>query len=257
MTDRRVPGDHFSGVAAGYAAFRPQYPRALFEFLATIAPRRGRVWDCGTGTGQAAVDLAEWFDEVIATDVSAAQIAQAPPNSRIEWLVSAAESTPIRPASIDLVTVAQALHWFDHPRFYDEVRRVAAPGAAIAAWTYGSPRMAGEVGEALRRFSSETVGPYWPPERRHVDAGYRTIPFPFPEIAAPALNLVEHWSRAQLAGYLRTWSATTRYVAKRGHDPVEQFEHDLETWWPDQTEQRPIEWPLIVIAGRVDVRLSR
>jgi hypothetical protein len=155
VSGQRVPGDHSSGVSAGYAAFRPQYPRALFEFLAAIAPRRGRVWDCGTGTGQAAVELAAWFDDVIATDVSAAQIAQAPSNPKIEWIVTPAETTPLQSASIDLVTVAQALHWFDHARFYDEVRRRSA-----AMWTKAIERFHFHFRELpLPPSSSSSIGP--------------------------------------------------------------------------------------------------
>jgi len=251
VSSARAPGDHFSSVSAGYSAFRPRYPRALFEFLASIATHRRLAWDCGAGTGQATVDLAAFFDRVVGTDVSAEQIARAPKHPKITWLVSPAESTPLASGSIDLITVAQALHWFDHARFNDEVRRVGAPGAAIAAWTYGAPRMGGAVGEVLRRSMFETLRAYWPPERRHVYDQYRSIPFPFERIAAPALSLDEEWSAAQLAGYMRTWSATTQYVAARGEDPILAVERELAQLWGDAAEPKRITWPLIVIAGHV------
>jgi SAM-dependent methyltransferase len=247
-------GDHFSSVSAAYSAFRPRYPRALFEFLTTIVPRHQLAWDCGAGTGQATVDLAGYFDRVIGTDVSAEQIAHAPRHEKITWLVCPAESTPLSSGSVDLITVAQALHWFDHMRFSSEVRRVGAPGAAIAAWTYGAPRMDGEVGEVLRRAMFDTLGPYWPPERRHVYDEYRSIPFPFERIAVPVLSLEEEWSPAQVAGYMRTWSATAKYCARHDEDPIVAIEPELTAAWGDTAKTRRIAWVLIVIAGRVGQR---
>lgn len=197
------------------------------------------------------MDLAEYFDHVIGTDVSAEQIARAPRHTKITWLVSPAESTPIAAGSVDLITVAQALHWFDHARFNAEVRRVAAPGAAIAAWTYGVPHMDGAVGDLLRRTMFETLATYWPPERGHVYDEYRSIPFPFEPIPPPSLSLVENWSAAQLAGYMRTWSATTQYRAASGDDPITAVERELGEIWGDAAQRKRITWPLIVIAGRV------
>lgn len=251
MSSARAPGDHFSTVSAGYSAFRPRYPRALFEFLGSIAPRHRLAWDCGAGTGQATVALAEFFDHVIGTDISAEQIARAPKHPKITWLVSPAESAPLASDSVDLITVAQALHWFDHARFNEEVVRVAPPGAVISAWTYGAPHMDGVVGEALRRAMFETLGDYWPPERRHVYDEYRSIPFPFERIPAPSLSLVEKWSPAQLAGYMRTWSATTQYRATHEDDPIVAVERELGELWDDGAQPKPITWPLVVIAGRV------
>jgi hypothetical protein len=248
----RAPGDHFSTVSAAYSAFRPRYPRALFEFLASIAPRHRVAWDCGAGTGQATVDLANYFDHVIGTDVSAEQIARAPKHERITWLVSPAESTPLASGSIDLTAVAQALHWFDHAKFNTEVRRVAAPGAAIAAWTYGAPRMDGDVGEVLRRAMFETLDAYWPPERKYVYDEYRSIPFPFEPIKAPTFSLDQQWSAAQVAGYMRTWSATTKHHAAHNDDPIVAIERELATAWGDVDQPRRITWPLILIAGRID-----
>jgi ubiquinone/menaquinone biosynthesis C-methylase UbiE len=223
----------------------------LFEFLGSIAPRHRLAWDCGAGTGQATVDLADFFDQVIGTDVSAEQIARAPKHPKITWLVSPAESTPLASDSVDLITVAQALHWFDHARFNEEVVRVASPGAVISAWTYAAPRMDGAVGEVLRRSMFETLGAYWPPERRHVYDEYRSIPFPFERIPAPSLSLVEEWSQAQLAGYMRTWSATTQYRATHEDDPIVAVERELGELWDDGAHPKPITWALVVIAGRV------
>ena len=251
MSSTRPPGDHFTTVSSAYAAFRPRYPKAVFEFVASIAPRRKRAWDCGAGNGQATTDLAEYFDEVIATDLSAAQIAKAPQHPKIRWVVAPAESAPIESGSIDLVTVAQALHWFDHARFYDEVRRVSAPGAAIAAWTYGVPQMEGAIGAALHRLMFETLGGgYWPPERKYVEDEYRSIPFPFERLAAPAISLRESWTFDQVAGYARSWSATGRYAVATGKDAVESFEREARPDWPNDS-RREIVWPLVILAGRV------
>jgi SAM-dependent methyltransferase len=247
----RAKGDHFSTISAAYAAFRPRYPQELFDFVASLPAHRHRAWDCGAGSGQATVDLAARFDEVIGTDLSAEQLARAPQNPRIKWMVAPAESTPIEDASIDLVTVAQALHWFDHARFYEEAKRVAAPGAAIAAWTYAAPRMDGDVGEALRRFQTQVVGPYWPPERRFVDDEYRSIPFPFERIETPHFAIEQAWTLSQVAGYLRTWSATTRYVAETGIDPVVAEERELAGVWGDRESTRRIVWPVIMLAARI------
>ena len=247
-----VASDHFSGISQAYAAFRPRYPRELFDYLASIVERHARAWDCGAGNGQATLDLAARFDEVIATDVSAEQIARAPARPNVRWLVAPAESAPIESASVDLTTIAQALHWFDHDRFYAEVRRVSARGAAIAAWTYAPPRMDGNLGAALRHFAYETVGAYWPPERQYVETEYRTIPFPFQRIEAPALSIREEWTPEQVAGYARSWSATARYVAARGEDPVVGFEEELRSVWGDPSKRKTIMWPLILLAGRVE-----
>lgn len=247
----RAPGDHYSELAAGYAVFRPRYPAELFEFVASIAPSLRLAWDCGAGNGQATTGLADYFDRVIATDVSAEQIAQAPRHPRIEWQVAPAEDVPmIGSRSIDLVTVAQALHWFDHERFYAEVRRVAVPNGAIAAWTYAAPTMDGDVGALLSRYMHEDMEPYWPPERRYVDSKYSTIPFPFERIAAPVLRIECDWTREQLVGYMRTMSATLRYIKANGNDPIVVVERELAALWKG-SEPRRIVWPVIVLAGRI------
>jgi ubiquinone/menaquinone biosynthesis C-methylase UbiE len=196
--------DHFSGHAADYAKFRPNYPRELFEYLASIAPGRGRAWDCATGNGQAAVGLSAFFDRVIATDASERQILGASRNERIEFRVAAAEKSGLESKSIDLVTVAQALHWFDLDAFYAEAMRVLKPLGILAAWCYGFLEIAPEINAIVNRFYDEIVGPYWPPERKIVEDGFRTIPFPFDEFESPVFAMQAHWSLEQLVGYLRT-----------------------------------------------------
>jgi SAM-dependent methyltransferase len=246
-----TPADHFSGVAKAYAEFRPRYPQELFDYVASIVSSHRRAWDCGAGSGQATGDLAKRFDEVIATDISAEQLARVPAHHNVRCLVAPAEAAPIEAGSVDLTTVAQALHWFDHDRFYAEVRRVSAPGAAIVAWTYAPPRMDREVGEALRRYAYGTVGDYWPAERRHVEQEYRTIPFPFEPLETPKLELREEWTLDQVAGYARSWSSTARYAAAHGTDPVIDFTNELRDVWGDPERRLPIVWRLVLLAGRV------
>jgi len=250
VSTRGAPPDHFSAVAASYAEFRPGYPAELFDFVAALVSRRHRAWDCGAGSGQATFALAERFDEVVASDMSAKQVALAPANPRVCWFVAAAESTPLADESIDLVAIAQALHWFDHARFYDEVKRVAAPGAAIAAWSYGAPTMSGEVGVVLDRLMFETLRADWPRGRHYVEQNYRTIPFPFARVAAPALKLEQQWTLDEVLGYARSWSAAARYRTRTGVDPVGAIEGELRRAW-GQAGRLAIAWQLTVLAGRV------
>ena len=240
--------DHFSAVAADYASHRPSYPAALFDWLADQAPARRRAWDCATGSGQAARDLAVRFDRVIATDAAAAQIEAAPAHPGVEFRVAPAEASGLDPAGVDLITVAQALHWFRLDAFYAEARRVLVPGGVIAVWSYTLMQTGDRViDEALQHFYADTVGPWWPFERRHVETGYRDLPFPFEPIEAPHFAMQAEWDLAALGGYLRTWSATRRYVEARGHDPVTSLLEELAPAW---TTSRTVRWPLHIRAGR-------
>jgi SAM-dependent methyltransferase len=243
--------DHFSVQAAAYAAFRPTYPDALLDWVAALAPGRDLAWDCATGSGQAARALASRFARVHATDASRAQLAHAVAHPGVSYAVAPAERSGLASASVDLVTVAQALHWFDVDRFYAEVRRVLRPGGALAAWSYGDLRT-GDAGldAHLHRFAHETLAPCWPPERAHVDDGYRTLPFPFREVAPPPFAIEQRWTLAELAGYLRSWSGTLRWQAAHGADPVAPLEAELRALWGD-AERRLLWWPIAVRAGHV------
>jgi SAM-dependent methyltransferase len=243
--------DHFSRLAAGYSEFRPSYPPALFEFLAQTCRERHKAWDCACGTGQATLALAEQFDAVIATDASPQQVAAAPARPNVTYRVARAEDSGIESNSVDLVTVAQSLHWFDLDSFYREVQRVLKPSAVLAVWTYGVLHVQGsDIDPLFQEFYHDIVGPYWPPERRLVEDGYRGLAFPFAEIAAPTFNMEVRWDRAQLLGYLRTWSATSRYVDAQGVDPVAALEERLEPAWADVQSERTVTWPLAVRVGR-------
>jgi ubiquinone/menaquinone biosynthesis C-methylase UbiE len=209
------------------------------------------VWDCGTGSGQAAKDLARYFERVIATDASEAQLRNAHRVANVEYRVAPAESSGLDARSVDLTTAAQALHWFDLDGFYREVRRVAAPGGIIAAWSYGSCHAGDDIEPQLRTFEHETLRPYWDPRRRLVDEGYRTVPFPFDEMSAPLFQLRAEWTLSHLGGYLRSWSAVAKFVQERGEDPVAPLLEKLEQHWGSPEMTRTLTWPLAVRVGRI------
>lgn len=236
--------DHFSGHAAGYARARPTYPDSLFDFLAGVPSGRAAAWDCGTGSGQAARSLATRFPAVIATDASAPQVRKAGRAGGILFAAAAAEKAPLRDASVDLVTVAQALHWFDLPAFFAEAARVARPGAALAAWCYGNNQVTPGVDRAWLRFYHDVVGPYWPPERMLVEEGYRSIAFPFPALPAPAFAMEADWDLAEFLDYLGTWSAAQYYRKAKGSDPLDEVRDEMAAAWGDPARKRRVAWPL-------------
>lgn len=246
-----VFADHFSALAPAYAAARPTYPTTLFDWLGGLAPSRALAWDCAAGNGQATLPLAADFDQVIGTDASAAQLAQAPAHPRVRYRAAPADASGLAPGSVDLVTVAQAMHWLDLPAFFHEVRRVLVPRGVLAVWCYGLP-VSGErrVDRALERFYHETVGPHWPPERRLVESGYRTLPFPFEELDTPAFEMAHAWTLHQLLAYVATWSATARFLASEGYDPVPSLAQALRAAWDGDTRIRILRWPLSLRVGR-------
>ena len=242
--------DHFSRVAGAYASYRPQYPPSLFSYLAGLAPGRALAWDCAAGSGQATMSLVPHFDQIVATDASAAQIAAAPAHPKVTYRAALAENSGIPDVSVDLVTVAQAAHWLDLPRFNEEVRRVLVPNGIIAIWGYNLHRVGdGEIDRAIDHFHADVVGPCWPPERALLEAGYRTIPFPFAEVSPPAFEMTAQWTLPQLLGYLRTWSAVDRYRAAKGVDPVTALEARIARSWGDAQRQRRITWPVALRVG--------
>lgn len=243
--------DYFSKQAQAYVNFRPLYPEALFAYLASVVQAHEAVWDCGTGNGQAAVALARYFSSVIATDASEAQIRAAPVCANIAFRVAPAECSGIDNGTVDLITVAQALHWFDADRFYTEAKRVLKPGGVMAAWSYGVIELdTGPVNDAVQDFYYNVVGSYWPPERRHVENGYRELPFPFAELTPPAFNIRESWSLEGLSGYIRSWSATRCYLDAHEEDPVIALEQRLLPLWGDPSVVREIRWPLTFRVGK-------
>ena len=240
--------DHFSARAELYASVRPDYPPGLFVDLAGLAPGRHAAWDCGTGNGQAAIGLAAQFAEVLATDPSAAQLSQAEPHPRVRYRQAAEDASGLADASVDLVTVAQAAHWLELSRFYAEVERVLRPGGVVALWCYGLCHIRPEIDAVVADFYRETVGPYWPAERRHVEDGYRSLAFPFAESPFPSHRMERCWTLEEFAGYVRSWSAVERYQRQRGSDPVAGLTVTLAPLWGRIA--RSIHWPLTGRLGR-------
>ncbi len=242
--------DHFSEQPDAYHRYRPRYPDALFAYLASQTDRHERAWDCATGNGQAAFALADYFEHVIATDASAAQLAQAPPHRRIDYRVAPAEQSGLEGGSVDLLTVAQALHWFDLDRFYAEAKRVLRPGGVVAVWCYELATITPAVDRVTQHFYSALLGPFWPPERRHVEAGYHDLPFPFVEQQAPPFAMTADWDLEQLLGYLSTWSAVQQYRRQRGQDPLQALQRELQPIWGETPGKQSIRWPLQLRVGR-------
>jgi SAM-dependent methyltransferase len=241
--------DHFSRQAADYAKFRPRYPREMFEYLGTVAPSRKIAWDCGTGNGQAATQLVEVFDRVIATDASEKQIANAQPHERVKYRVAPAENSGIGSETIDLIMVAQALHWFDLDRFYAEARRVLKPDGVLAASAYNLLYIDPAIDQVVNRYYYEVVGPFWPPERKLVEQ-FADLSFPFREVDPPKFEMTAEWNLDHLLGYFQTWSSTQRFIAAKGSDPLEQIMDELRAAWGDSRQTRIVVWPLIVRVGR-------
>jgi SAM-dependent methyltransferase len=244
-------GDHFSGHASGYAAYRPTYPPALIAYLARLAPGRSLAWDAGTGNGQVAVLLADHFDRVVATDPSTQQLDHAELHPRVEYRVGREAHSGLETGSCDLVTVAQAAHWFDLPLFYAEVNRVLRPGGVIAVWCYAHTRVSDAVDPLIRWFQFERVGHYWPRGRDMIDDDYRSLLFPYPRIETPAFIIEHAWTRDDLVGYVGTWSAVVRGRQAEGIDPLEEFARRLEPLWPDRAEVRRVWWPVHLLVSRM------
>jgi ubiquinone/menaquinone biosynthesis C-methylase UbiE len=239
--------------AAAYAAFRPQYPAGLYPWIASNSPNHQLAWDCGCGSGQATGGLIEYFDRVIATDISGEQLSHAPDLPRVTWQQSPAESSGLPDQSVDALMIAQALHWFDLPRFWPEVQRVMQRGGLVTAWCYQDLVVDEPACNTLvRHFQSDIVGNYWPPQRRHVDNGYAEISFPFRRVESPKgiSSITAQWDVDQLLGYFRSWSATRIAAMESGHDPIAPWAEQFRRLWGPT--RRNVTWPLVILGGRVD-----
>lgn len=241
--------DNFSDNASSYAQFRPHYPDELFGQLLPLVTNKQAAWDCGTGNGQVAGVLADHFKDVYGTDISSEQLNQAVQKPNIHYSVQPAEHTDFADDVFDLVTVAQAIHWFRFHEFFTEVRRTLKPGGLFAVIGYGLLETDEPLQQLLHHFYRKIVGPYWDAERRYLDEDYKTIPFPFEEIAMPALSMKYSWTYDQLLGYLRTWSAVKHYKQRNGVDPVGLIEADLTACFGTLNEKEFV-FPLLLRVGR-------
>jgi len=245
--------DYFSTASDDYKRFRPQYPEALYQYLATIAPSTQLAFDVGCGNGQASKQLAQQFEHVRASDASATQVEHAIPTANVTYHVSPAEQIQSADNSVDLVTVAQAIHWFRHPDFFAEVDRVLKPQGVLAVWGYQLLYTDTALDAVIEDFHSNVVGPYWPPERALLDNGYTRIEFPYAREPAPEFFMRARWQLSHLIGYLNTWSAVKQYEKHLGHNPVETHFKAIESAWGDSKATQEIYWPLILYVGKKSV----
>jgi ubiquinone/menaquinone biosynthesis C-methylase UbiE len=242
--------DHFSGHSEEYRKYRPDYPDELFKFLSSVTPGHNLAWDCATGSGLAAHGLVRYFQKVIATDASEQQIKNAVHHKNISYKVAPAHKTTIQMESIDLITVAQALHWFEFDRFYNEAVRVLKQNGVIAVWTYNLLTVSPEIDSIINNFYHDVVGNFWPPERKFVEKGYENIPFPFHKLPSPSFRMSAKWTIKQLIGYINTWSAVKRYRNNMGSDPLESIEKELTRLGNIHSEFMDVYWPLSVLIGK-------
>lgn len=242
--------DHFSARSHDYAEFRPVYPTEMFRFLASRCAQAKFCWDAATGNGQAAQSLVEHFTHVYASDASPNQVNLATPHLRIRYAVEPAEKTALGDGSCDLVTVAQAIHWLKHDEFYAEARRVLKPGGLIAVWGYGLHSVNEAVDHVVKKYYSEIVGPFWPPERKIIEEKYETLSFPFQKIDTPQYEISAAYSLGEMRGYLASWSATQRYMQHHGKNPLETITSDLKQAWGD-AEKRTLRWPIYMKVGHI------
>ena len=257
--------DLFSAQSKEYAGSRPTYPLALFEFIVGLVDEKNLAWDCATGNGQAALVLADYFKQVIASDISARQLENARQERNIKYQIFRAEDTPLKDNSVDLITIAQALHWFDFDRFYSEARRVLSKrkvgktceggGGIIAAWAYGLHTISPEVDKVTHQLYEDILGDkYWPPERKYVEERYETIPFPFEQIPAPEFQIELRWNLSELVNYYRSWSSVQNFIEKNKYDPVSEVSSSLQNVWGGKNyvnEKRKVVWPLYVKIGKI------
>lgn len=236
----------------GFRDYNPEYPPQLFRDLSKLVPKGGIVWDCACGSGQASRSLADYFPKVVATDASAAQIKNALGKPGVSYQVAPAEKAPFEAKTVDLVTVAQALHWFHFDEFYAEVRRVVRPGGLIAAWAYafllsGDPRL----DAFLMDYPVNTLGEYWETEPKMIWNGYRDIPFPFTEVEMPTYEMQVLWSLQDLVGYFSSWSATQKFIEKNGTHPIEPLFEEWKSAWGHPNDRRELRCPLVLKVGKV------
>jgi ubiquinone/menaquinone biosynthesis C-methylase UbiE len=242
--------DNFSIQSDKYAKYRPTYPAELFEYLNSIVPNKRNAWDCGTGNGQVAYELAKTFDKVFATDISQSQIDNALQADNILYSVQPAEKTNFDNDFFDMIVVAQAIHWFDFERFYAEVKRTAKENALLCIIGYGRSKISKQIESLIANFYANVIGKYWDTERKYIDKHYKTIPFPFEEIPTPNFENTQHWTFEHLIGYLNTWSAVKHFIKQNNYNPVDSLQSDIKLAWGDEPTKE-VKFPLVLRIGRI------
>ncbi|MEQ8338913.1 MAG: class I SAM-dependent methyltransferase [Cyclobacteriaceae bacterium] len=240
--------DHFSTEAEKYAQFRPGYPSKFFDYINEITPHKEIAWDCGTGNGQVAFQLARTFDKVFATDISQSQIDQAIAADNIHYSVQPAEKSSFPDYFFDLIVAAQAIHWFNFDKFYAEVRRTVKNDAILCVVGYGRVSISDEIDQLIDIFYQNIIGLYWDKERKYIDEYYQTIPFPFQELSAPDLSIEVEWKFEHFMGYLNTWSAVKKFISKNNYNPVTELQSALNDHWAENTVKK-VSFPLLLRVG--------
>ena len=240
--------DNFSNQAAVYAQFRPQYPEQLINYICSFVLEKELVWDCATGNGQSAKLLSNHFNKVIATDISQQQIDNAFKAPNIFYSLEAAENTSLEENTVDLITVSQAIHWFDFDKFYAEVNRIAKSGAVIAVWCYSLLKISEEIDEIINDYHFKTLDVYWDPERKYLDDNYANIPFPFPQKETKSFTIELDWTIEQLEGYFETWSALQKFLKANSCSPIPELMQKIKMHWGD-SETRKIIFPIHLKLG--------
>lgn len=241
--------DHFSTQSSSYSKYRPEYPKELYRFLSDQCAERALAWDCATGNGQAARGLSEYFNYVHATDASEAQIKNAHGNDNVNFQIANASNSGLEDSSVDLITVAQALHWFDLDAFYKEVKRVLKPGGILAVWSYQNLEIDHEIDPLILHYYNNVVGDYWPKERSHIEDKYVLLDFPFTKLKVPCFTMTVTWTLDHLIGYLESWSATTLYIRENKENPLGEFRKNIKNFWSDGNIKRGA-WSISLIVGQ-------
>jgi len=242
--------DHFTKQAKEYAKYRPDYPDELFHYLSQVSPSNKLAWDCATGSGQAANGLANYFKKIIASDASANQVQNAFNNENIIYKVFPAEKAEIESSTVDLITVAQALHWFDFNKFYSEARRVLRKKGIIAVWLYNLVEISDTIDPVIKRFDEEILKDFWPPERQLFYDEYKSIPFPFEQLSPPEFRMTANWTVENLLGFLSTWSAVQNYIEKEKSNPVDLVKSEIKNLWGNQI-YKTAGWKIVLKIGKV------
>jgi SAM-dependent methyltransferase len=243
-----MPLDYFSEHSSTYARYRIDYPGELYDYIMPNVPNRQAAWDCATGNGQAALALSNYFEQVEATDISLAQLQNAQPRHNVSYQEAAAEAAPFLDESFDLITVGQALHWFDVPKFHEEANRVLRPKGVIAEWGYGLNEVTPALDALLRYLYTNVLGPYWDPLRRHIETEYRDLPFDFAQVRYARFVARREWLVEWYMNYLRTWSAVQAFRKRNGYDIIDQFDADFRRVW-GTTGPREVRFPIFLRMG--------
>lgn len=242
--DSVYKGFNFANNAENYRRYRPDYPDQLFHYLAMLSDNHENAWDVATGNGQAAIGLAQSFSKVYASDISTRQLENAHQRKNIKYFVGRAEQCKFPDESMDIITVAQALHWFDIDKFFAEAKRILKPGGILAVWNYQLLQINHEVDAVIRHLYENVLKNYWPNQRETLENNFSDYQFPFQTIPTPDFKVEKTWTFDQVIGYLNSWSATQNYIQQEQKNPISQLSQKLIFAWCDTNHMKKVQWPI-------------